>query len=171
MPDNLKIEITKWISNYSEFFIILKVSSSLLSPLIKCCFIIFLQHLEQLHFVSSLLSDCKQFEETVFDFYFYAFKINIRSDTYIMHLIIWVAFSPFNLPSSFAVKLSGRFTERILEWDFNRWKISFSCSLLISQSTKISNSELLLFDFRDSMCNRFTCFSCGKKMKSILKWL
>lgn len=39
----------------------------------------------------------------------------------------------------------------------------------ISQSTKSPNSELLLFDFRDSMCNRFTCFSCGKKkeLKSI----
>lgn len=61
------------------------------------------------------------------------------------------------------VKLSGGFTQRTLVLDFNRWKISRNCSLLISQSTKISNSEFLLLDFRDSMCNRFTCFSCGKQ--------
>lgn len=65
------------------------------------------------------------------------------------------------------MKLSGGFTERTLVWDFKRWKISFSCSLLISQSIKISNSEFLLFDFRDSICNRFTCFSCVKQKVKI----
>lgn len=63
-------------------------------------------------------------------------------------------------PSSGTLKCSVGLTETTLTWDFRSWKISFSCSLLLSQSTKISNSEFRLLDFRDSMCTRFTCFSC-----------
>lgn len=64
------------------------------------------------------------------------------------------------LPSAWTLKCSVGLTETMLTWDFRSWKISFSCSLLVSQSTKISNSEFRLLDFRDSMCTRFTCFSC-----------
>lgn len=67
---------------------------------------------------------------------------------------------PSCLPSSGTLKCSVGFIETMLTWDLSSWKISFSCSLLLSQSTKISNSEFRLLDFRDSMCTRFTCFSC-----------
>lgn len=73
------------------------------------------------------------------------------------------SFALASIPSSFPGSWSGESTERTVVWDFSRGKMSFSCSLLMSQSTKISNSEFLRFDFRDSICNRFTCFSCVKQ--------
>lgn len=72
------------------------------------------------------------------------------------------------IPSSWTLKCSVGLTETTLTWDFRSRKISLSCSLLLSQSTKISNSEFRLLDFLDSMCTRFTCFSCLVR-NSVLK--
>lgn len=65
----------------------------------------------------------------------------------------------FPLPSSCRQELSGGSISTTFTCFRSSWMISFSCSWLLSQSTKISNSELRLLDFLDSMCTRLTWFS------------
>lgn len=65
----------------------------------------------------------------------------------------------FNSPSLWRQELSRFSMSSTFTFSWSSWMISFSCSWLLSQSTKISNSELRLLDFLDSMCTRLTWFS------------
>lgn len=77
----------------------------------------------------------------------------------------------FPLPSSRRQELSGGSISTTFTCFRSSWMISFSCSWLLSQSTKISNSELRLLDFLDSMCTRLTWFSWNRHYKSFLSCL
>lgn len=70
-----------------------------------------------------------------------------------------------HIPSSGRHELSGSSISTTFTCFRSSWMISFSCSLLLSQSTNISNSELRLLDFLDSMCTRLTWFSCKHWLK------
>lgn len=84
------------------------------------------------------------------------------------YVLIAQCYSPRSiaLPRSCRQELSGGSMSTTFTCFRSSWMISFSCSWLLSQSTKISNSELRLFDFLDSMCTRLTWFSC-KRAQSI----
>lgn len=84
-----------------------------------------------------------------------------------IEFVFTVSFSAF-LPSSCRQELSGGSMSTTFTCFRSRWIISFSCSWLLSQSTNISNSELRLLDFLDSMCTRLTWFSCKKNNEKIL---
>lgn len=71
----------------------------------------------------------------------------------------------FALPSSVRQELSGGSISTTFTCFRSSWMISFNCSWLLSQSTKISNSELRLLDFLDSMCTRLTWFSWNRHYK------
>ncbi len=73
------------------------------------------------------------------------------------HICLLLSF--IHVPLSSGRRLSGASISSTFTCFLSSWMSSWSCSRLLSQSTKISNSELRLLDFLDSMCTRLTWFS------------